>query len=172
MFLLPFSPLNDNASVQNFDHPDALAYAMAGLALPAPPGSSDPNLALAPVDQVPAPAPPAWRTVNKRAERKPRAPKKGVPQAIPTPSQVPPLEVPRPNVPAWSQWRRECFSLVLWSCLCFGRVGVVTRLFLIYLRALAIGINLSCPTHIRTRISATPIHFLSFRNYNSFRKSY
>ncbi|KAE9409707.1 hypothetical protein BT96DRAFT_970035 [Gymnopus androsaceus JB14] len=89
----------------NFDHPDALAYAMAGLALPAPPGSSDPNLALAPVDQVPAPAPPAWRTVNKRAERKPRAPKKGVPQAIPTPSQVPPLEVPRPNVPAWSQWR-------------------------------------------------------------------
>ncbi|KAF9061581.1 hypothetical protein BDP27DRAFT_1337901 [Rhodocollybia butyracea] len=88
-----------------YDHPDALAYAMAGLALP-PPGV-DPNLALAPLDPPapPAPAPPAWRTVHKRAERKPRSSKKSVPQAIPTPSQVPPLEVPRPNVPAWSQWR-------------------------------------------------------------------
>jgi len=91
----------------NFDHPDALAYAMAGLALPPPDphNPDDPSLALATMDQMPAPAPPAWRTVHKRSERKPRAPKKGIPQAIPTPSQVPPLEVPRPNVPAWSQWR-------------------------------------------------------------------
>ncbi|KAJ3745177.1 hypothetical protein DFH05DRAFT_1127263 [Lentinula detonsa] len=95
----------------NFDHPDALAYAMAGLALPPPPGHipQDPNLALAPMNPSapPEPSAPAWRTVHKRAERKPRAKKAagGVPQSIPSPSQVPPLEIPKPNVPAWAQWR-------------------------------------------------------------------
>ncbi|KAF5345729.1 hypothetical protein D9757_013307 [Collybiopsis confluens] len=59
-----------------YDHPDALAYAMAGLALP-PPESSDPNLALTTIDPaaLSEPAPSGWRTVNKRADRKPRAKK-------------------------------------------------------------------------------------------------
>ncbi|KIK56482.1 hypothetical protein GYMLUDRAFT_47016 [Collybiopsis luxurians FD-317 M1] len=93
-----------------YDHPDLLAYAMAGLALPPPPDSSDPNLALTTVDPSapPEPAPSGWRTVHKRGERKPRVKKgqTGLPTGpIPTPSQVPPLEVPRANVPAWAQWR-------------------------------------------------------------------
>ncbi|KAJ3876395.1 hypothetical protein F5051DRAFT_411707 [Lentinula edodes] len=91
-----------------YDHPDALAYAMAGLTFP--PHPHDP-LALTPVDppppqEPPAPASPAWRTVHKRAERKPRTKKAtDIPQSIPSPSQVPPLEIPKPNVPAWAQWR-------------------------------------------------------------------
>ncbi|KAJ3930850.1 MAG: hypothetical protein NXY57DRAFT_1049286 [Lentinula lateritia] len=59
-----------------------------------------------PLQEPPAPASPAWRTVHKRAERKPRTKKStGIPQSIPSPSQVPPLEIPKPNVPAWAQWR-------------------------------------------------------------------
>lgn len=49
-----------------------------------------------------APARPAWRTVHKRAERKPKA--KALP-APPSPAPAPPPPVPPPNLPAWAQWR-------------------------------------------------------------------
>jgi len=55
-----------------------------------------------PEPSAPAPARPAWRVVNKRAERKERALGK---QRVPSPGSVPPLEPPKPNVPAWAQWR-------------------------------------------------------------------
>ncbi|KAJ7758094.1 hypothetical protein DFH07DRAFT_868043 [Mycena maculata] len=56
-----------------------------------------------PEPTAPAPARPAWRVVNKRAERKEKALAK---QRPPSPNSVPPLEPPKPNVPAWAQWRR------------------------------------------------------------------
>ncbi|KAJ7625253.1 hypothetical protein DFH06DRAFT_1103982 [Mycena polygramma] len=62
--------------------------------LPASPPPPEPSAA--------APARPAWRVVNKRAERKERAIAK---QRPPSPNSVPPLEPPKPNVPAWAQWR-------------------------------------------------------------------
>ncbi|KAK0460453.1 uncharacterized protein EV420DRAFT_1641000 [Desarmillaria tabescens] len=59
-----------------------------------------------PIDEgPPGPARPAWRTVHKRAERKEKAIAKRMPPAIPAPSAVPPLALPRPNVPAWAQWK-------------------------------------------------------------------
>ncbi|KAJ7643834.1 hypothetical protein FB45DRAFT_896186 [Roridomyces roridus] len=54
-----------------------------------------------PEPEAPGAARPAWRVVNKRADRKERALK----QRPPSPSAVPPLEPPKPNVPAWAQWR-------------------------------------------------------------------
>ncbi|KAJ7274222.1 hypothetical protein C8J57DRAFT_1314971, partial [Mycena rebaudengoi] len=64
----------------------------------APPPPPEPPL-------PPGGARPAWRVVNKRAERKERAIAK---QRPPSPGSVPPLAPPKPNVPAWAQWRREC----------------------------------------------------------------
>ncbi|KAJ7160046.1 hypothetical protein C8R46DRAFT_1106829 [Mycena filopes] len=60
----------------------------------------------APPPEPPAPgtARPAWRVVNKRAERRERALAKTQPRP-PSPNSVPPLEPPKPNVPAWAQWR-------------------------------------------------------------------
>ncbi|KAF8214916.1 hypothetical protein K438DRAFT_765528 [Mycena galopus ATCC 62051] len=56
-----------------------------------------------PPPEPPAPGSrPGWRVVNKRAERRERALGK---QQPPSPSSVPPLEPPKPNVPAWAQWR-------------------------------------------------------------------
>ncbi|KAJ7022721.1 hypothetical protein C8F04DRAFT_1213484 [Mycena alexandri] len=59
----------------------------------------------APAPEAPAPGTtrPAWRVVNKRAERRERALAKT--QRPPSPNSVPPLEPPKPNVPAWAQWR-------------------------------------------------------------------
>jgi hypothetical protein len=57
-----------------------------------------------PPEEAPAPARPAWRTVHKRAERRERAIAKlqqPQPTAMPAPVQ-------RPDLPAWSQWRRLC----------------------------------------------------------------
>ncbi|SJL13001.1 uncharacterized protein ARMOST_16436 [Armillaria ostoyae] len=72
-----------------------------GFGAPPPPPPPPP-----PMDEgPPAPARPAWRTVHKRAERKEKAIAKLMPSAVPTPSAVPPLEPPRPNIPAWAQWR-------------------------------------------------------------------
>lgn len=51
---------------------------------------------------VVAPARPGWRIVHKRAERKERALAKIAPSPAPPP---PPPESPRPNMPAWAQWR-------------------------------------------------------------------
>jgi len=56
-----------------------------------------------PEPSAPAPARPGWRVVNKRAERRERALAKT--QRPPSPGSVPPLEPPKPNVPAWAQWR-------------------------------------------------------------------
>lgn len=58
---------------------------------PAPPAIED-----APT----GPARPGWRTVPKRPARKEKAL-----IAKESPSPVPPIEAPRPNVPAWAQWR-------------------------------------------------------------------
>ncbi|KAJ7069516.1 hypothetical protein C8F01DRAFT_1363687 [Mycena amicta] len=44
---------------------------------------------------------PAWRVVNKRRERM----LKSHAMRPPSPNSVPPLEPPKPNVPAWAQWR-------------------------------------------------------------------
>ncbi|KAJ7230351.1 hypothetical protein GGX14DRAFT_582934 [Mycena pura] len=69
-------------------------------------------------EEPPAPPPeppaaaaarPGWRVVNKRAERKERA--LGRAQRPPSPGSVPPLEPPKPNVPAWAQWRRASISV-------------------------------------------------------------
>ncbi|KAJ6584071.1 hypothetical protein DFH09DRAFT_266099 [Mycena vulgaris] len=56
-----------------------------------------------PEPAAPGPARPAWRVVNKRAERRERALAKT--QRPPSPASVPPLEPPKPNVPSWAQWR-------------------------------------------------------------------
>ena len=52
------------------------------------------------------PAKPGWRTVHKRAERKEKALAKMAPPA-PMPVPAPHPESPRPNLPAWAQWRRK-----------------------------------------------------------------
>ncbi|KAJ7256785.1 hypothetical protein B0H12DRAFT_1111681 [Mycena haematopus] len=73
-------------------------------------GEYSPEWRPKPEEEAPAPpeppAPPGsrpgWRVVNKRAERRERALGKLPP---PSPSSVPPLEPPKPNVPAWAQWR-------------------------------------------------------------------
>ncbi|KAG6908208.1 hypothetical protein DXG01_005680 [Tephrocybe rancida] len=51
-----------------------------------------------------APARPAWRVVHKRPERKPGNRMISAPPP-PAPAPVPPPEPPRPEVPAWAQWR-------------------------------------------------------------------
>jgi hypothetical protein len=59
-----------------------------------------------PVDGAPPPpARPAWRVVHKRGERKERTVSKTTP--APAPPVAPTPELPRPNLPAWAQWRRE-----------------------------------------------------------------
>ncbi|KAG6821189.1 hypothetical protein H0H93_004009 [Arthromyces matolae] len=50
----------------------------------------------------PAPAPAGWRVVHKRPERKPRMIKSAPP---PAPAPAPPPEPPKPDIPAWAQWR-------------------------------------------------------------------
>ncbi|GBE89726.1 hypothetical protein BKA93DRAFT_793725 [Sparassis latifolia] len=51
-----------------------------------------------------APAPPAWRTVHKREERRKS---KSKPKALPTPEPVPAPSPARAamNMPRWAQWR-------------------------------------------------------------------
>jgi hypothetical protein len=51
-----------------------------------------------------APARPAWRTVHKRP---PRKEKKAAIAAAPAPA----IEAPKPELPAWAQWRRINFLL-------------------------------------------------------------
>ncbi|KAH7922578.1 hypothetical protein BV22DRAFT_1131336 [Leucogyrophana mollusca] len=62
-----------------------------------------PEEAPPPPEDVPAgPARPAWRVVHKPAQRRERAPK-ALP--APTPIPAPAIEPPKPNMPAWAQWR-------------------------------------------------------------------
>ncbi|KAJ3477042.1 hypothetical protein NLI96_g10734 [Meripilus lineatus] len=65
---------------------------------PTPPPASPPPLAIEDVQ----PAKPAWRTVHKKPERKPKPKALPPPPADPVPG--PPLEPPR-NLPSWAQWR-------------------------------------------------------------------
>ncbi|KNZ76522.1 hypothetical protein J132_09994 [Termitomyces sp. J132] len=53
---------------------------------------------------APTPAPPGWRVVHKRPERKPRMIKASPP--VPAPAPVPAPPPPKPEMPAWAQWRR------------------------------------------------------------------
>ncbi|KAG5717150.1 hypothetical protein E4T56_gene3960 [Termitomyces sp. T112] len=52
---------------------------------------------------APTPAPPGWRVVHKRPERKPRMIK--APPPVPAPAPVPAPPPPKPEMPAWAQWR-------------------------------------------------------------------
>jgi hypothetical protein len=54
------------------------------------------------------PAPPAWRTVVKRPEPGPRRKGKAAAAPPPPPPLPPAIEAPRPELPSWAQWRREC----------------------------------------------------------------
>ncbi|KAF8056306.1 hypothetical protein FPV67DRAFT_1678280 [Lyophyllum atratum] len=57
-------------------------------------------------DAPPAPARPGWRVVHKRPERRERGERaltKIPPQASASPAPIP--EPPRPDLPAWAQWR-------------------------------------------------------------------
>ncbi|KAJ8594933.1 hypothetical protein M405DRAFT_759908, partial [Rhizopogon salebrosus TDB-379] len=66
---------------------------------PPPPAASPP-----PEDGLTGPARPAWRVVHKPTKRERAAPK-----TLPAPAPVPAIEPPKPNLPAWAQWRRRCF---------------------------------------------------------------
>ncbi|KAF8432957.1 hypothetical protein L210DRAFT_3557164 [Boletus edulis BED1] len=54
-------------------------------------------------DGPPIQARPAWKVVHKSTRRE-RAPK-SLPAPAPVPTSVPAIEAPKPNVPAWAQWR-------------------------------------------------------------------
>ncbi|KAA1474583.1 hypothetical protein DENSPDRAFT_841187 [Dentipellis sp. KUC8613] len=56
------------------------------------------------MDGPPAPARPAWRTVNKRPERKHKSKTPATPAPAP-PAQLMPPEPPKPDLPSWAQWR-------------------------------------------------------------------
>ncbi|KAG0700931.1 hypothetical protein DFH29DRAFT_929341 [Suillus ampliporus] len=62
---------------------------------PPPPAASPP-----PDDSLTVPARPAWRVVHKPQKREKPAPK-----SLPAPVPVPAIEPPKPNLPAWAQWR-------------------------------------------------------------------
>ncbi|KAI4527632.1 hypothetical protein EV122DRAFT_276024 [Schizophyllum commune] len=64
---------------------------------PLPPPPAPPAVEDAP---PPGPARPAWRTVHKRKEKV-----KQITAAPSSPAPAPPLEAPKPGIPAWSQWR-------------------------------------------------------------------
>lgn len=56
-------------------------------------------------DAPPVQARPGWRVVHKRPERRERPLKiQAAPSPAPAPAPAP--EPPRPDLPAWSQWRR------------------------------------------------------------------
>ncbi|KAG2073352.1 hypothetical protein BDR04DRAFT_1094752 [Suillus decipiens] len=62
---------------------------------PPPPAASPP-----PEEVITGPARPAWRVVHKPQRREKPAPK-----SLPAPAPVPAIEPPKPNLPAWAQWR-------------------------------------------------------------------
>ena len=74
---------------------DAVSFQSAE---PLPPPPAPPAVEDAP---PPGPARPAWRTVHKRKEKV-----KQITAAPSSPAPAPPLEAPKPGIPAWSQWRR------------------------------------------------------------------
>ncbi|KAG5650841.1 hypothetical protein H0H81_010852 [Sphagnurus paluster] len=56
------------------------------------------------IEDVPqAQSRPGWRVVHKRPERKPRPPRSSTTPAPPPMQQI--VEPPRPEMPAWAQWR-------------------------------------------------------------------
>ncbi|KAH7910330.1 hypothetical protein BJ138DRAFT_1173229 [Hygrophoropsis aurantiaca] len=55
-------------------------------------------------DEAPAgPARPAWRVVHKTQRRE--KVRKALPAPAAAPAPMPAIEAPRPNMPAWAQWR-------------------------------------------------------------------
>ena len=75
-----------------------------------PPGSPEPPPAAPPPEPAPSgPARPAWRVVHKRPERTGHGKKKAGAGASPAPPPAA-IEAPKPDLPAWAQWRRELHS--------------------------------------------------------------
>ncbi|KAH7887239.1 hypothetical protein F5I97DRAFT_802007 [Phlebopus sp. FC_14] len=73
---------------------------------PPPPPPPPPPVATPPPidDGPPVQARPAWKVVHKSTRRE-KAPK-SLPPA-PAPAPVPAIEAPKPNLPAWAQWRPD-----------------------------------------------------------------
>ncbi|KAF9235226.1 hypothetical protein BU15DRAFT_65059 [Melanogaster broomeanus] len=66
-----------------------------------PPPPPPPAITPPPVDDgPPIQARPAWKVVHKSTRRERAAPK-----SLPPPAPVPAIEAPKPNLPAWAQWR-------------------------------------------------------------------
>ncbi|RDB17414.1 hypothetical protein Hypma_001969 [Hypsizygus marmoreus] len=69
----------------------------------APPAEAPPPPA---IEDAPAvQARPGWRVVHKRPERRERPMPKAPHAPAPTPAPAPAMEPPRPELPAWAQWR-------------------------------------------------------------------
>lgn len=78
-----------------------------------PPGSPGPPAAPPPEEAPAGPARPAWRVVHKRPERTGHGKKKASAGASPAAPQAA-IEAPKPDLPAWAQWRRELFHTFDW----------------------------------------------------------
>jgi len=68
-----------------------------------------------------APAPPAWRTVHKRPAKRDRNARGNTA----SPAPIAAIEPPKPEMPAWAQWRRECFL----PCLSLSIVSSMQNIF-------------------------------------------
>ena len=73
-------------------------------AIEAPPEAPPPE-----PEVIPA-AKPAWRAITKRPERKPARTQPKAINAAPAPEPAVP-EAPKPEGPAWAQWRRMCLQV-------------------------------------------------------------
>jgi hypothetical protein len=60
------------------------------------------------IEDEPIQARPGWRVVHKRPERRAIKGKQPVAPAPVPPQSMPMAEPPRPELPAWAQWRRQC----------------------------------------------------------------
>ncbi|KAF9447995.1 hypothetical protein P691DRAFT_730484 [Macrolepiota fuliginosa MF-IS2] len=69
----------------------------------APPSDVPPPPPPPAIEDEPTQARPGWRVVHKRPERKAIKAKQPAPPPAPAPAPMP--EAPRPELPAWSQWR-------------------------------------------------------------------
>jgi len=79
----------------------------------APPPEAPPPQALEPAP--PVQARPGWRVVHKRPERRQGLLKGAAAPASPPPPTLVPAEPPRPELPAWQNWRRQLDSNSSWD---------------------------------------------------------